>query len=338
LPDVTTFYRELLDELRQTPGVESAAVAAYLPLRDGRILYPYQIEDETRQDTLPSPRQTKLIFDGYFSTMGITLTEGRAIERRDIETASDAVVINASMARAHWPDASAIGKRLRSDTSGPWLTVVGVVGNELDRSLTDAPPPIVYLPYQARHSTERRFREMSVVVRVTPGADALSILQRTVSARDRSVPVSNARAMAEVLAAATARTRYAMRLVVFCAVAALFLAAVGLYAVLANTVAARMKEVAIRMALGATTADIRTLLLTRVALTFAIGGLVGGLLAAVSGRFAEGLLFGVHPADAPTIAGVAILVGLAGWMATIAPARRATSATPATLLRSSHNG
>lgn len=330
---VSGFYRGLLDDLRATPQVEAAAVVSYLPLRDGRIFNPYTVENDTRDNPLPTPRQTKLVFDGYFETMRIPLIEGRWLERRDVESTSDAVVVNAAFARAYWPTGSAIGKRLRSDTTGPWLSVIGVVGNELDRSLTDSPPPIAYLPYQARHSIDRRLREMSVVVRSRTAAETLPIIQSGVNERDRSVPVFAAQSMNEVLAAATARTRYAMRLVTAFACAALFLAAIGLYAVLSNTVANRKNEIAIRMALGASGADIRRLLLMRVAVTFFVGGSAGAVLAGLSAQLAHGLLFGVRPVDPLTIGLVAVLVAGAGTLATIVPARRAIAATPATVLR-----
>ena len=150
---VSGFFTGVVDELRSVSGVEGASAVSYLPLRDGRILYPYRFEGDPREDALPTPRQTKLVLDRYFETMGIPLVEGRTIERRDLETGSDAAVVNAAFAAAHWPGISPIGKRLRSDTAGPWLTVVGVAGNERDRQLADAPPPIVYLPVPgtARH-------------------------------------------------------------------------------------------------------------------------------------------------------------------------------------------
>jgi putative ABC transport system permease protein len=332
---VVGFYSGLVDQLREVSGVTGAAAVTYLPLRDGRILYPYRIEGDPREDALPSPRQTKLVLDGYFETMGIPVLAGRTIERRDIGSDSDAVVVNAAFAQAHWPGSRALGRRIRTDVSGPWLTVTGIVGNELDRHLTDEAPPIVYLPYQARHAIDRRLREMSIVVRGTRGEATLSLIRDVVARRDRAVPVSDARSMTDVVAAATARTRYAMRLAVVCAISVLFLAALGLYVVLSESVASRLKEVAIRMALGATVADIRTMILTRVGVTLAAGGLAGAAIAATLARLAARLFFGVPAVDPVTIGAVALLVGFSGWVTTLGPARRAAAVPPALLLRTS---
>lgn len=172
-----------------------------------------------------------------------------------------------------------------------------------------------------------------MVVRARIATDTLPMIQDAVGRRDPAVPVSGAQTMDDVIAAATARTRYAMRLVTSFAAAALFLAAIGLYAVLSNSVANRRNELAIRMALGASGANIRRLLLMRVATTFLAGGSAGAVVAALSGQLAEGLLFGVQPVDPLTIGLVTVLVALAGVLATIPPTRRAIAASPAAVLR-----
>lgn len=331
---VSGFYRNLMDDVRATPGVEAASLTAFLPLRDGRLLYPYRIEGDPRENPLPTPHQTKWVFDQYFAAMGIPLVAGRPIDRYDLDAGTDIAVVNAALAAAYWPGTDAIGKRLRSDADGPWLTVVGVVGDVRDRSLTDPAPPIVYLPYQKRHALDRRLREMSVVVRTRTGVNGLSAIEHAVAARDPLVPVSAPETMAAIVRASTAATRHAMQLTVFTAVAALVLAGIGLYAVLSNSVSSRLREVAIRSALGASRADIRRALLGRVALAMAAGGAVGALLAVFTGRLAAGLLFGVRPFDPITITAVVALVGVTGWAATIGPAKRALSHSPATLLRS----
>lgn len=334
---VDQFFRDVLDRIRADAGVERASVVSFLPLRDGRILYPYRFENDPREDALPTPRQTKLVFEGYFETLGIPVKAGRPIERQDLDSRADVVVVNQAFADAHWPGTEAIGRRIRFDTAGPWLAVVGVVGNERDRSLTDPPPPIVYLPYQARHAIDSRLRELSVVARGRVLGGALPTIAAAVAARDRSVPVTRLEPLADTVAAAGARLRYAARLTAFCAVASLILVAIGLHAVLSNAVTTRLQEIAIRMSLGASDTALRTLLLRRVGLSVIAGGITGAVLAAWSGRLLTSWLVGVAPTDPATIAGVGLLIGIACWGATVAPSRRALRQSPAVLLRSTSN-
>lgn len=330
--DVRAFYRQLVEDVRSAPGIERASAVSFLPLRDGRIFFPYQIEGRTEPGDLPSPQLTKVVFDGYFETMGIPLVEGRVFTSHDLDAGTDDIVVSQALAQAFWPNEPALGKRIRRDDGG-WLTVAGVVGDVRDRSITDPGAPIVYLPFQARHLTDRRWRELSLVVRSSPGVPASARLAELVATRDRRVPVYDVRGMPEVVAAASARTSYLARLLVFCAIGALLLTGIGLYAVLSHVVAGRRREMAVRLALGAAPGQLRTLVQRQVAVAIGVGGLVGLGASIVVFGFADALLFAISPTDPLTMTFAATAVGVVGWLAALVPARRAAAVQPAATLR-----
>jgi putative ABC transport system permease protein len=332
---VSASYRDAIEAARQVPGVAAASAVTFLPLRDGRIFFPYQAEGDTRPDGLPVPQLTKLVLDGYFEAMGIPVTAGRAIDRHDLDATTDAVVVNQAFARAWWPDADPIGRRIRYDTSatGAWYTVVGVVGDVRDRDVTTPAPPMVYLPYQSRHTVDRRWRELSLAVRARPGTDVVPAVLARLAALDRDVPVTDVRAMTVVVASASSRTTYTMWLLVGCAGAALFLAAVGVHGVLAHVVAGRRREVAVRLALGSSRRRVGALVVRQVGLVVVAGTGVGAGVALWSGRFVGALLFEVGPGDPTTLAGVVLGVATVAAIAAAGPAWRATRVDPIDALR-----
>lgn len=332
---VSGFYREVVDGIRALPGVESASAVTFLPLRDGRIFFPYEIEGDVRPDGLPVPLLTKLVLDGYFDAMRIPLVTGRVIESHDLDAGTDAVVVNEAFARAYWPTGDAVGKRLRYDTgpNGVWYSVVGVVGDVRDRDITTPASPIAYFPYLSRHAGDRRWRELSLVVRGKAGADVTPSVVDLIARRDGDVPVSDVRPMADVVDAATARTRYTMQLLIACAVAALFLAAVGVYGVLSHVVSGRRREMAVRLALGAAPRGISALVMRQVGLALAAGGLVGGAAALASGQLLAGLLYEVPPTDPWTLGTVVLIMTMVGGVAGALPALRAARIAPIEALR-----
>lgn len=329
------FMRETVDAVRALPGVETASATSFLPLRDGRIFLPYQIEGDVRPDTLPVPHLTKLVLDDYFQTLGIPLVDGRMFDRHDLDADTEVVVVNAAFARAYWPEGSAVGRRLRYDTrpSGQWHTIAGVVGSVRDREITSPAPSIVYLPYQERHASDRRWREVSLVARSRPGVDTTNAVTALIAQADPDVPVYDVRTMAETVGAATARTRYTMWLMVAFAGAALFLAAVGIYGVLSHVVAGRRREMAVRLALGADPRRLRWFVQRQMAAATGVGILVGVALADLTGTWLGTLLFEVRPGDPRTLVVVVGLVAATGLLAAMVPAMRAATTAPVAALR-----
>jgi len=332
------FYRETVAEVRRLPGVEAAAGVTFLPLRDGRIFFPFRVEEDAAAD-LPSPVLTKLVTEDYFQTMDIRLVAGRGIASADLETDADVAVVSEAFARQHWPTGDVVGRRI-SFSDGPgrpssaWLTVVGVVQSVRDRDVTADGVPIVSLPLQARHAvSDRRWREFSLAVRSRRPAAMAASIRRLIAERSRGVPVYAVRTMDEVVGETLARTRYTMLLVGAAAAAALFLAAVGLYGVLSYIATDRRREMGLRLALGATPASVRAIVIRQALALVGAGTAVGVVVAVATNRVLLGLLFGVQSADPATIAGVAALLVAVTWMAARIPAARAAAVPPAITLR-----
>jgi putative ABC transport system permease protein len=327
------------DAARLIPGVESAAMVSFLPLRDGRIFLPIQTENDQAATDLPAPRLRKLVTEDYFATMGIRITSGRAIERADIESNAPVVVVNAAFARAHWPDADPIGKRFGYG-GGPgggapteWLNIVGVVENVRDRELTSPEPPIFYAPIQPRHLGGGTWREMSIVVRGAAPASLLAPLRRSVAQINAGVPAWDARTMTQVLSDVNTRPRYTMLLVACAAIGALVLAAIGLYGVLAQLVSDRKREMALRIALGATPGSVRGMVVGHAVRLAGAGAIVGFGITALTSSVVAATLYSVRPLDAPTNAGVALLVMAVAWASARIPAARAAAVHPSVALK-----
>jgi len=336
-PEVNTMVRNLVDGAGTLSGVSSAAAVSFLPLRDGRIFYGYLPENAASED-LAAPRLTKVVTDGYFETMGIPLQRGRSFTRDDLENNTESAVVSEAFAAALWPGQDPVGRRFRTPAlagspAGPWLTVVGVVQSVRDRDLTQPGAEIVYLPFRAEYATHSRWREVSLVVRSTTTGTLAGPLRQLVARFDRRVPVFDIRTMNEVLADTTARTRYTMLLVIVAACAALVIAAVGLYGLLAQLVNDRRREMGLRLALGATPASVRRMIQRQALLLVALGGSFGLLLTLGTNRVLASVLFGVPLADPFTFISVVLVLTTVGWVAASVPAWRAARTAPAVTLR-----
>ena len=335
---VERFYLDLVDRTRQLNGVDHAAAATFLPLRDGRIFYAYNFPDAADGQELPGPRLTKVVVDGYFQTMGIPLIEGRTINRDDIEVVTDVVVVNQAFARLQWPGGTAVGQRLRygggdGSEDGAWFEVIGVVGDVRDRDLALPGQPMVYFPMQERHAKDRRWREMSLAVRSSTPKAVSAALERLVADQDRHLPVADLRSMSEVKREATARLRYTTLLLVLSAASALFLAAVGLYGVLAFIVNDRRREMGLRMALGAEPRQVRRLVMRQALALVGSGAGLGILVTVATNRFLGTMLYGVGTLDVPTFLGVIATLAAVSWLAASIPSNRAAAVAPAITLK-----
>lgn len=331
-----SFFMDLAERASGLPGVRMAAVGTFLPLRDGRVFYPFEIEGVQQTADLPTPRQAKVVSNGWFETLGIALLEGRTLDRADIEAGTDVVVVNRAFARLYWADGSALGRRLRYGGTGAdqtWFTVVGVVEDVRDRDLAADPPPIVYFPLQQRHASNARWREMSIALAGAGQPPAVEPLRDLVAGLDPSLPLDDVRTMSQVVSDATSRQRYTMVLVAVTAASALFLAAIGLYGVLAHMVADRRREMGLRIALGAEPRRIRRLILGRALGLTTVGLAVGIPLTLASAKLSGSILFGVAAVDPLTMAGVAVLITIVAWAAARIPAGRASAVAPALTLR-----
>jgi putative ABC transport system permease protein len=265
---------------------------------------------------------------GFFNAMGIPIRRGRDFTASDTSTSLPVVLVNETLVRQQWPGGDPVGRRIRF-AGGTWRTIVGVVG-DIRHSGPAAPPrPEVYQP-----ASQRSFPFMAFVVRTAGDPYTFApTIRRAAAELDPSLPLANMKTMDEHIAAKLARPRFVSLLVTFFGALALILAIVGVYGVMAWSVAERRQEFAIRMALGARGGMLARMVMRR-AITLAGIGISAGIAGARAGtRVLMGLLYAVRPADPFTFALIAVTVAAVAFAACYVPVRRAAATDPAGLLR-----
>jgi putative ABC transport system permease protein len=334
LPDDTARVQAaaaLMERLSELPGVEAGAATGFpsvTPQRGTR----FAVEGRTL-----SPDEDGAFFiaatPGYFSTLHTAVLAGRAIDRRDIAGGIPVVVINRTLERQLFPDGGAVGRRLKiinPEQSSDWRTIVGVVGDVAYAGLDREIQPTIYTPF-----AQTPFLWLYVMVR-SPG-DFESIartLQGAVPAVHPSLTAASIRPMTDVMARGVAEPRFNMLLVSGFAALALVLSAIGIYGVIAYSVAQRTHEIGVRMALGAARRDVLGLVLAD-GLRISITGVVLGIAAALAlTRVMASVLVGVSPRDPLALALGAGLLLVVAIAASYVPALRASRVDPGTALRS----
>ena len=334
------FFANLLDRLRSQPGVLQAGAVAGLPLTNPRGDLNFQIEG---RETAPGQRSRRadwqVVTPGYFAAMGMRILEGRGIDPSDRANTPGVVVLNEAAARLHWPNGDALGKRMRlGGNAGPgWVTIVGIVNDVRHGTLRAEPRAEMYLAH-----TQFRFwgtgtepvRSLTLVARTSGDPVQFSgTIRREVAALDPALPVDAVRSMEAVRSAAVAADRFVSLLLSIFAGLALTVTLVGVYGVMAYSVAQRRREIGVRVALGAHPRSVLMLML-RHGLTPAGVGIAAGLAAglALSGTLGT-QLYEVTPYDVPTVAAVCGVVALVALLACVLPAARAARVDPVTALR-----
>jgi len=325
------FFRALLERVATLPGVTAAGAVSPLPFGGNNWSGGFNIEGRTVPDGGIAPHaDQRVVSSGYFKAIGIPLRRGRVVADSDREGAPLAVVIDDALAQEYFKNQDPIGRHLRGGDGGGWATVVGIVGhvqhNALDNKLRKA---TLYWPYLQKPAQSIQF-----VVHVAGDPMALvNGIQQEVSRLDKDVPIFDVKTMDRRVAASLANRRFAAWLLAVFSFIALLLAAVGLYGVMAQSVLQRSREIGVRMALGAQSADVLRMILRQGAILIA-GGLIAGTTAALGlTSLMKSLLFAVKPTDPFTFAAVAALLSLVALAATYLPARRATRLDPVTTLR-----
>jgi putative ABC transport system permease protein len=271
----------------------------------------------------------------YFAVMGIPLKRGRLIDETDRADRIASFLLSESLARQMFGEADPVGQRVRfgpdSDGSRPWGTVVGVVGDVKQQSLASTNLAAFYVA-----SVQWRWIDavQSLVVRTSGDAAAMTnAVRRAVWSVDRDKPITRTATMEQLIWNTAAEQRFASVIYGTFAIAALLLAAVGLYGVVSGLVAERTREFGIRSALGATRSDIVRGVLGNGLVFTVIGVAIGLAAASATSRLLETLLYGVSRADPATYAGVVVLLASVAALACWAPARRAAAVDPAVTLR-----
>jgi len=325
------FFEQSLDEAKRVPGVASAAYTSLLPLSGDIDVYGVHFEsDQNAKDQGAALRYA--VTPDYFAAMHIPLLRGRLLDAHDVSGAPRAVVLNESFAKRRFPKGDALGQRLQfGPEEGQWYSVVGVVGDVRQTSLSLGDENAIYTTIGQWHWVDQL---MSLVVRARGDAPALtSALRRAIWSVDKNQPIVRVATMDQLLATSQANRRFALVLFEAFGVVALLLAAVGIFGVLSGGVTERLREIGVRSALGASSADILTLVVRQGMTLTSLGigiGLGGSLLAS---RALVTLLFGVSRLDPITYAGVVVLLLVVALAASWAPAWRASRVDPAITLR-----
>jgi predicted permease len=339
------FFADALDRVRATPGVESASYINHLPIAGDSWGFSFRIEGRPKPAPGDSPSAIyRVVFPGYFRAMRIPLLRGRDIVNSDRIDAAPVVIINEIMAKRHWPNDDALGKRISIDDS-TWATVVGIAKNMVQQDWGAPPEPEMFFPYAQQRvfltGTASRYAYLTLVARVACGARErcnpaafTTPIVRAIREIDRNVPISNVQTMSSVANQATAESRFYLVLLGAFAAIALTLAAVGIYGVMSYSVTRRTHEIGIRIALGAEQGTVLRFIV-RQGMTVALVGAGVGLVAAFAlTRLMGRLLFGVGPTDPTTFAVVTTTLCAVALAASYLPARRATRVDPLTALRS----
>jgi putative ABC transport system permease protein len=323
-------YGRLVNELAARPGVEAAAVGFPTPLQASNASGDFDVEGGPSRDDASRPRTTvSLVSPDFFHVLGIPLLRGRPFTERDTEQAPRVAILNETLARRYWPGRDPIGTRLRFGPGEPWLTVVGIVGTTRGQGLAEPPPNILYVPYG-----QLSLPFLTLYVRSAANHTAVLTMLRAAAANvDPSLPLGDARSMDEVISRSVAEPRFRTLLILAFAGVALVLAAVGVYGLISFAVTQRLREIGIRVALGANRRQVLGPLVSH-GLSLASIGLALGLAGAIATtRALSTFLFGVSATDPLTYGAVAATLLAITLLATYVPARRALKVDPVTVLR-----
>ena len=323
---------QLLPALEALPEVQAATPVVAVPYSgthgwDGRP----QAEGQSAEAAAANPLlNMEVVAPGYFSTVGTPIVRGRGFTDGDREGAPRVVIVSESAARAYWPDENAIGKRLVMGRPDNAFTVVGVVPDTRYRDLRDARPSI-YFPLRQSFFP---FAPTNLVIRAngSPGA-VVPALRRTIEMTVPGVTLASAAPYDAFLARPLAQPRLNATLLAMFAAAALVLAAIGLFGVLATMVRQRTREFGVRMALGATAGDVRRMVIRRGMALAVVGTTLGVLGALWANRLLSALLFEISPTDGVTLAAIVAVLLAAAALASALPARASTRIEPVAALR-----
>jgi predicted permease len=331
---IAAFATQLVEKTRALPGVVSAGTTNSLPIAGFQGVSFLFIESHTQPATLAETpiANERAVTPGYFSTMQIPLLQGRLFSIDDSADSARVAILNETAARRYFGNASPIGQRIKVDSNSaksPAWTVIGVVGDVHQAGLAVAPDPEMYFP-----EVQRTWSVMTLAVRTGGDPEGLAkAIREQVWALDKDQAVSDVKTMEQVLGESLASRRFSLALMGSFAFVALLLSGIGIYGVIAYSVAQRTGEIGIRMALGAQHGDVLRLFLMRGAKLILIGVCIGIVAALALTRFMQSLVFEIAPTDPLTFACVIILLSFVALLACYIPARRAMRVDPMVALR-----
>jgi putative ABC transport system permease protein len=321
------FFQQLTEKVRALPGVNAAGAISILPLTGGYSRTSIAIEGRAEMTSvLPQARpriHPRVVTPDYFQAMGIRLISGRLFAPQDDTAAQLVAMINQTAAQRYWPGQNPLGHRVQIGGGGQWREVIGVVGDVKDQGLDKDVNPEVYFSW-----SQSSQRNGTLVVRGANVSSLAPAIRSQAQELDNRLPLSNMRTLVDIVERSIAAPRsYTLLLALFAGMA-LTLAAVGVYGVMAYSVAQRAHEIGIRMALGARPRDALKLVLKQGMRVASIGALIGLIASLALTRLMKSLLFGVNATDPLTFIMIPLLLVLVALLACWIPARRATKVDP----------
>ena len=327
------FYQQVSERIAALPGVEAAGLTEEI-FRSGNPDGLITIEGGSPDSSATAriPFSEDVISEGFFQTLRVPLRKGRFFNAQDNQAAVRVTIINETMARRFWPGEDALGKRFKlgpAQSTNPWLTVVGVVGDMRRQSLERQPIAQIFQPY-----LQSSARRLILLIRTTGEPIHLApVVRSEIRALDKTVLVNGIATLESQLDQRVAERRFQTWLLALFSALALLLAAVGIYGLMSYTVTQSTREFGIRMALGAQPRDLVRLVIGHGLVLSATGVVIGLVAAFALTRVLAGLLFGVTTTDPTTFLVAPLVLLLVALLACFVPARRATKVDPMVALR-----
>jgi predicted permease len=329
----TAFSNQLLAGIQAQPGLQDSAIAIPVPITDGFINLGFEIVGVPPA----SPSDSRLanyvsVSPNYFRVMGIPLLSGRLFNQQDIADAPRVTLISKALAQRYFPNQDPIGKQLNfgfPPNAGVSREIIGIVGDVRDKSLGDAPAPMMYVPF-----AQAPFWGANLVVKSTLSTSAVATsIRQQVQKIDKDLPVTDVEKLPDLLDASVSQQRFRTFLLGLFAAMALILAATGIFGVISYSVSRRTNEIGIRVALGASRSTILRMILRETLILAAVGLAVGLPCALAASHLVAHMLFGVSANDPLTLAAVALTLAAVAALAGFVPARRAMQVDPMVALR-----
>ncbi len=325
------FFEQAEQRIRRLPGVIAVGSTTVPALRGSNWTSDATIEGRPPEN-YPREVRHKVITPDYFRAMGVTLLRGRFFNESDNDKSQPVIIVNATLARRHFPGEDPIGKRIKfskPQVQDEWQTIIGVVNDEKQDGLGAKVEHETYQPL-----LQNAQDEMTLIVRAAIDPQSLvGAIREEIRALDRSLPLYDIKTMRVAIYESLARERFITLLLIVFAALALSLASIGVYGVLSYSVTQRTREIGIRIALGAQTGDVLKLVVAQGGKLAALGMAIGLISAFALTRLMKTLLFGVSATDPLTFVAVSLLLSIMALLACYIPARRATKVDPLVSLR-----
>ncbi len=333
-PTLSAFHERVISRFGHANGIQSIGFTNMLPLSGNYPVGPMIVEGRPH---VPEGEWTgssiyRVVGGDFFAAMGVPIVKGRTLGAGDANFDAPGMIVNEEWAKQEFPGQDPIGRRVkvssmdRKGTEEPWYTIVGVAGNVRGQTVTGPYRATYYFDYRTRPSYRSR-RVRYVVRSALPVAALAPMIRHEVAAIDPEVPVE-IRTMNDLVTQTVADRRFTMLVLGAFATVALLLAVVGIYAVVSYAVAQRTREIGVRLALGATGGQVRTLVLWSAMRAVLPGLLIGAALAAGTAQALRTMLYGIGPFDMLALAGAIGLLGFAAVISSLLPAMRATRVDP----------